>query len=199
MENLSPQELKILSEQSFYDLKNSATDKIYGVLEAVRLSLKEELTPQKYLAPDGVDFQLGQLARGENLKGYPYVFLDYPKFFTKQAMFSFRTQVWFGHHVVFSAFFTGPFFNEYVTNFKNHYKSLAGKDLWISSNKLWAWEKKNYIELTLESEHSAICSIEANEFLKLARFFPLSVLSQAEKLPQEIKTFYRQICPIFLK
>jgi hypothetical protein len=197
--SISAQELNILSSQSFYDLKNSATDKIYELLRQARLTLIDEVDEKQLLAPEGVDFKKGQLARGESLVGYPYVFLDYPKLYSKMTIFSMRTMVWYGHHLVFSLICAGPLHTAYIQKLESHYPDLSGKNLWVAKNGLWDWEKTDFLELKTDNKTKVISGCSNKDFLKVVRFLPLDMLMDQQAFLDETKRFYQDICPIIQK
>ncbi len=194
--SISARELNILSSQSFYDLKNSATDIIYELLRQARLTLIEEVDEKQLLRPEGVDFKRGQLARGESLGGYPYVFLDYPKLYSKMTIFSMRTLVWYGHHLVFSLICAGPLRSAYIQKLETHYPDLSEKNLWIAKNGLWDWEKTDFLELNSNNKTKVISGCSEMDFIKVVRFLPLDMLMDQQIFLDKTKQFYHDVYPI---
>ncbi len=196
MNTLSPEELHILSEQSFYDHKNSATEKLYEMLSDTRLRFMQVIQPDQLLFPEGVDFKQGQLARGESLNGYPYVFLDFPKLYSKHNIFSFRTMVWYGHHFIFSVILAGDYLKSYQRNLKQYISEDGDKNLWLCQKGLWDWKQSHYISI---HHNDAARIIKELDYLKLVRFLPLSTLQNPMQVLNESESFYRDICPMIKK
>lgn len=95
--NLSASELTVLHDQEFFRLKRMCLDKIvtsFGKLELLIGSHLPEMTGITAMA----DYkERGNISKGENYLGLPYVVLDYPAVFGKDGVAAFRTMFWWGN------------------------------------------------------------------------------------------------------
>jgi hypothetical protein len=113
MTTFQDDELALLANPRFFEQKLQATEKLKRLMDEIRTAFLEEIHPHELLAPIRTDFLKGQIAKGENYEGYPYVMLDFPKHFGKESIFTFRTLFWFGHALIFSVILAGTHLEDY--------------------------------------------------------------------------------------
>ncbi|MDH4361690.1 MAG: hypothetical protein OEW33_13265 [Nitrospirota bacterium] len=170
------EELALLADQGFFRKKAAISVKIKQVLEDLHHRLEAEIASQSLLAPEGFDPQARQFVKGEHLEDFPYQYVDFPRLYTRENKFAFRSLVWWGHHVVFSLMVEGPLVKQYRRNLFNRYSEVADHDLCLClSPSLWEW--KAGPGLTLPITHSRRSEIAATldhrTFFKIARFLPI--------------------------
>lgn len=94
----SETELQLASDRDFILTKNAVIQKVYehfGSLGSMTFDLMKPLQGQ-YARPL---MQLPKLSKGENYMGFPWVMLDYPRFFDKkEGHLAIRTFFWWGHY-----------------------------------------------------------------------------------------------------
>ena len=95
-------EIALLGDPAIFRLKARIDAKLRRTLEQVHVELRAECESITLHAPDGFDPAKVQLVKGEHLEDHPYQYLDYPKHFHGETKFTFRTLIWWGHHVVFA-------------------------------------------------------------------------------------------------
>ncbi|MFQ3599629.1 MAG: hypothetical protein SNJ66_14950, partial [Chloroherpetonaceae bacterium] len=139
MPTFHDEELALLSNPRFFEQKLQATEKLKQLMEEIRLVLLEEIRPEELLAPSTTDFLKGQIAKGENYEGYPYVMLDFPKQFDKENIFTFRTLFWYGHALIFSVIVAGTYLETYRQNVERHYERLCEARLYFGIDDVWDW------------------------------------------------------------
>ncbi|MFM9050702.1 MAG: hypothetical protein ACKOKF_00090, partial [Bacteroidota bacterium] len=91
--SLSDEELRHLKDRHQYVVKSSVARK----LDELFSSMKEDWSPivAEWTYPiDDVDCTRGKIFRGENYEGFPYTLLDFPRYFSKDAVFAVRTMCW---------------------------------------------------------------------------------------------------------
>ena len=194
------EELALLADQGFFRKKAAISVKIKQVLEDLHHRLEAEIASQSLLAPEGFDPQARQFVKGEHLEDFPYQYVDFPRLYTRENKFAFRSLVWWGHHVVFSLMVEGPLVKQYRRNLFNRYSEVADHDLCLClSPSLWEW--KAGPGLTLPITHSRRSEIAATldhrTFFKIARFLPIDdpAVETGTIVDEGVKAF-RAILPV---
>lgn len=166
-------------------------------MEQIRVALLDEIRPQELLAPDTTDFLKGQIAKGENYEGYPYVMLDFPKQFGKESIFTFRTLFWYGHSLIFSVILAGAHLQAYRQKFERHYEGLCKASLYFGIEDVWDWREQACVLLTQENK-AQLLQLE-QPFLKLMKRTSPTVLSSEQEVINEAKSFYQTVKPVIQK
>jgi len=193
-------ELALLADQGFFRKKATISVKIKQVLEDLHHRLEAEIASQSLLAPEVFDPQARQFVKGEHLEDFPYQYVDFPRLYTRENKFAFRSLVWWGHHVVFSLMVEGPLVKQYRRNLFNRYSEVADHNLCLClSSSLWEW--KAGPGLTLPITHSRRSEIAATldhrTFFKIARFLPIDdpAVETGTIVDEGLKAF-RAILPV---
>ena len=170
----SRDEWDLLNVTEIFKRKPAILKKAESYLEELRSALVDELKNHPKSYPPDTDLTKGQIARGENHKGFPFLSLDIPQKFSKTEFFTFRTLFWWGHYLGFSLILKGPDLNTYLTRLKEHQQDAT--NVYLSQHTSpWEWEFSE----TLFSKVSELSSNEIQEvaerlqYLKLMRFFPV--------------------------
>lgn len=196
----TPDELALLSDQDFFRKKAEISVKIKQVLEHLHDRLKAEIGYHHLLAPEGFDPQASQFVKGEHLENFPYQYVDFPRFYTRENKFAFRSLIWWGHHMVFALIVEGPLVKQYRRNLFNRYPEVADHHLCLClSPSLWEW--KMGPGLTLPITHGRRSEIAATldhrTFFKIARFLPMDdpAVKTGTIVDEGLKTF-QAILPV---
>ena len=125
-----------------------------------------------------------KIARGENYKGLPYVMLDYPRHFSKEDIFAFRTMFWWGNFLSFTWHLKGRYALAYRQVIISHHKQLAdaGFHLCISEDE-WQhdFEATNYFPIHDLSTEAFAMLLDNKAFTKLALKIPLDQWNHANE------------------
>ena len=190
--NFTSKEISLLSDTEFFAAKAHVSPKIRHLLERIHESFQHELKAHHLLVPDTFDPEARQFVKGEHLEDFPYQYLDYPRFFTRDVKFSFRSLVWWGHHMVFALILEGGHLRRYKENLINRFSSVVDRDISLClSHSVWEWKQGPGYTLDLtRGRSSEVAAVLANRpFFKLARFVPFTdpdVLSgEAHRLAHE--------------
>src|SRR5262245_43294773 len=106
--------MRMIQDTDFYPAKAEIVRKFNEEFMRLRDLLRTECRKTFYGAgPEGCESENGQLVKGERFHDFPYVYLDFPKFFSKDEMFTFRSFFWWGHALFFCWFLSGPRLDEY--------------------------------------------------------------------------------------
>jgi len=174
----SPLEIKLINTVDVFLHKPAIMKKAEANLTTLKNEMIKTLsqTPNSY--PPNSDIIKGQIVRGENHKGFPFMSLDMPQMFSKSEMFTYRTLFWWGHDLIFSLILKQQNQTKLIEKLiylKNH---PEWKDIQLSiSPTPWEWEKNknNFITLSECSEIKIRNTINSIQYIKLCRFYPLTI------------------------
>lgn len=193
---LTPEEIALLSNKSFFEQKIRATEKLSALMHDIRLHYLSFINPSELCCPPETDFVRGQIGKGENYEGYPYVILDFPKFFSKTDIFTFRTMFWYGNGLIFSVLLSGERMPRYLTHFIKHYNTLAQNGIAIGTGDMWDWRETAYLKLNGTNRTEAEEIQSCLPFMKLMAQYPPSILADTEVVLSQAKAFYETVFPI---
>jgi hypothetical protein len=177
-----------------FDQKEEITQRIQGLLAELRDLFKGRIKSEELCYPENADFVHGQLVRGERFHQRPYVYLDFPKFFSRQAMFTYRSFFWWGWDFVFAWILSGPYLDLYKKNLVNHLEVMSGKGFYLSlAPDPWEWRKDSpdNLELTQQSPQEIQQRLMEKEFLKIQYFLGLDhpLWTEGRFLEEGVKIF----------
>ena len=195
----TPDELTLLGDEQFFRAKARIMTKMKAVLEGVYEGLQRELTGVPLLAPEGFNPASHQFVKGEHLEDFPYQYLDYFKHFDGDVKFTFRTLLWWGHHIVFALILEDGRLAQYKKNLVNRYVDVADQGLSLClGGTPWEWKRgEGYtMELTWERKNELMALLDRRSFVKLARFVPFDHQVVREgRVPELGRATLRQSLP----
>ncbi|WP_447964209.1 hypothetical protein [Nitrospira sp. Ecomares 2.1] len=198
--SFTPDELTLLADRDFFRKKAKVSLKIKQILEELQERLEAEIAFQPLLAPEGFDSQARQFVKGEHLEDFPYQYVDFPRLYTRENKFAFRSLIWWGHHIVFALMIEGPLIKQYRRNLFNRYLEVADQDLCLClSPSLWEWKYGPGLTLPItRSRRSEIAAtLDHRTFFKIARFLPIddSAVETGTIVDEGLKAF-QAILPV---
>jgi len=185
---LSKKELEVLGEVEFFQLKKSITTKIYSQLAALVQQLRAEASFSKIPFPAGTDVTTGKISKGENYLGLPFILLDFPRRFTEENIFAYRTMVWWGNFISASLLLSGPVSVVARKNVLRQLRSLKGKDIFVCIHESpWHhhFHMENYIPLDILNKKEVEEALNEQSFLKLARKIPIRQIKKLQEFSLE--------------
>jgi hypothetical protein len=184
---LSAEELSMVRNSHWLLTKNIIMQKAYLLFGEAAASIQSILDSgnglqQSLLIPSP------KIARGENYKGLPYVMLDYPRHFSREDIFAFRTMFWWGNFLSFTWHLKGSYALRYRQVIISHYKELAhaGFHICVSEDE-WQhdFEVSNYFPIQGLSTDALAMLLDSKAFTKLAVKIPLELWNNANDLLME--------------
>ena len=173
----SHDEWDLINVTEIFKRKPAILKKVDSHLEKLRSALADELKTHPKPYPPDTDLIKGQIAKGENHKGFPFLSLDIPQKFSKTEFFTYRTLFWWGHYLGFSLILKGPDLNNYSNRLKEYRQDAACENIYLSRHASpWEWEFN-------ETHFSKVSELSKNEiqeladhlqYLKLMKVFPVS-------------------------
>jgi hypothetical protein len=173
----SDHEWDLINVTEIFRHKPAILKKAESYLEALRSALADELKTHPMPYPADTDLTKGQIARGENHKGFPFISLDLPQKFSKTEFFTYRTLFWWGHYLGFSLILKGPDLDTYLARLKQNRQDAACENVYLSQHTSpWEWEfSDNHFSKVSELSEDKIQEVaDRLHYLKLMRFFPVS-------------------------
>lgn len=174
---LSAEEVHFIADTKFFLAKARISAKIRRILEQVHEALRSELKGKALLVPGRFTLDAFQFVKGEHLENFSYQYLDFPRFYSREEKFSFRTLFWWGHHVVFALIIEGGHLRSYKQNLMNRYSEIADHGVCLClGDSLWEWKRgPGYtLEITRERKTEVAAVLAHRPFFKLARFVPMN-------------------------
>lgn len=173
----SRDEWDLINVTEIFRHKPAILKKVDSYLQELRSALVEELKtcPKPY--PPDTDLTKGQIARGENHKGFPFLSLDIPQKFSKTEFFTYRTLFWWGHYLGFSLLLKGPDLGAYVNRLKENRQDAACENIYLSKHASpWEWEfsETHFSNVSDLSKKEIQETADHLQYLKLMRVFPVS-------------------------
>lgn len=173
--------------------KRKVIAQIEQLLQHVEQQLKTQIG--NYSFPLTTNVQTGKISKGENYQGLPYVVLDFPRYFQKPHVCTFRTLFWWGHFFSCQVVMCGSPAQHYLPHLQQQYNNLLEQEVYCCIHEN-AWQhhfqapNMRLID-TLSYEEVAAHS-QQYQFIKLARKIPLANY-------QELISFTLETYQLFFK
>ncbi len=200
--SLKSDEMAVLADRDFFLKKAVITLKLKHMLEQLHHRLEAEITSQSLLAPEGFDPTAKQFVKGEHLENFPYQYVDFPRFYTREDKFAFRSLVWWGHYFVFALIVEGDLVKQYRRNLFNRFSDVADRHLCLClSPSLWEWKTGPGYTLAITQQHrSEIAAVlDHRTCFKIARFVPIhDPLVETGEIVDEGLRAFQGILPIII-
>ncbi|CAL1520531.1 hypothetical protein [Chitinophaga sp. MM2321] len=178
MENfyLSPEEASIVYSPHFIQLKNSAMEKVMVMMGRLQEELAEYDRGSDFpFEPEWLQ-QGPKISKGEQYKQLPWVMLDYPRYFSKKAVFAFRTMFWWGHYFSCTLHLAGTVKETFREALVDGYTKLATAGFQVYQQEdPWEhdFENGNYKFIGDVSFEDWKEMVDRYSFIKLAKPFAL--------------------------
>ncbi|MFY0253542.1 hypothetical protein ACDQ55_06245 [Chitinophaga sp. 30R24] len=178
MENfdLTPEEAEMISNTGFIRLKNSAIEKVMRFMGQLQEALADFDSGSDFpFRPEWL-LQGGKISKGEQYKGMPWVMLDYPRYFSKEGIFAYRTMFWWGHYFSATLHLAGFVKENFNEALENGYTQLsaAGFQVYLKEDP-WEhdFENGNYCFINTISLDEWKTLVSRYNFIKLAKPFAI--------------------------
>jgi hypothetical protein len=153
---LSPEELKLVSDPGWILTKNSIVGKVVqlfaGLGEEYNIVWAQGVVGGVPGWPLINDLKGGKISKGENYRGLPYVMLDFPRLFGKEDVLAIRTMFWWGHAFSTTLHLKGRYRDLFLPVIRAYWVELADAGFHIGvSEDEWRHEHvpENYLPMEL--------------------------------------------------
>jgi len=173
----SEAEFEAITHPDFFYTKHAAIRKVMELLGETERMLRENILQHPELGHH-TNIESPKIFRGENYRELPYVVLDYPRRFSTETVFAFRSMFWWGKEFSFTMHLQGAALGHFRKSIEERITGLAGNDFYLCvNNSPWQYhfEKDNYRKLEeLVSADDSYREYLQKDFIKLSRKIPVS-------------------------
>src|SRR5262245_30564208 len=131
MTKLSETELLLMQDKNFFIHKRNISSKVISLFGELNEELR--LLNDSNASHIGADILSvsGKISKGENYLGYPWILLDYPRAFSKENIFAYRSLFWWGSCFSFTLHLSGIHLENFIPAINKNLSSLAGKKTFV--------------------------------------------------------------------
>lgn len=179
------EDLDRLKDQDFLLAKKRISEDVISLLKDTEENLKKQIQSADFDWPERSFLKAGKISRGENYRDLPFFILDYPRKFSKEASFAYRSMIWWGNDISFTLHLSGKDLNRYRHAFLDNISALQDYYLCVNSTP-WEYHfgPENYQSLK-ELNHLTIEKHLAKDFLKISIRYELSDIKKVPSLAVE--------------
>jgi hypothetical protein len=189
----SDAELQAILHPDFFYTKHAAMQKVMELLSETERALREIVIQHPDLSAH-TNIVSPKIFRGENYKKLPYMVLDYPRKFSAESIFAFRTMFWWGKEFSFTMHIQHTALEHFRNVIEKNISKLGGKQFFYCVNKTpWEYyfEDDNYLLLdNLLNDSDFEEKIMSAQFIKLSRKI---VIGDFEKVPLFASETFREL------
>lgn len=183
---LRDEELEAIMNSRFFLVKRDVTEKIFDLFGILEKELKEKSAGYSFIVSGELEtMEKGKIFRGENYRFMPYVLLDYPRVFTTENVFAFRSMFLWGNEFSFTLHLQGKALELFRKKMIQHLSLLQGKFFFFCVNDSpweYSFEEKNYKkfdDLYSQNQDELEEKIRTQSFIKFSRQLKLTEYEQA--------------------
>ena len=178
---LSADEMKLVQNSQWILTKHRIIEKVYALFGDVSLQMQAFLQQSAHALPPEATQLPPKISKGEQYERLPYVVLDYPRLFSKEAVCAVRCFFWWGHYFSLTLHLKGIHQHRWhrhiaaaitAKDLKDVYVSLAGDE--FSFNL----QGKNYRFFDGATAYPKQAAAEA-PFLKISFLIPFEAWDTA--------------------
>ena len=177
--SFSDAELNAILNSDFFYIKHSATQKVMELFGDTERMLRDIIVHDPSLSMH-TNINAPKIFRGENYRKLPYIVLDFPRAFSAENIFAFRTMFWWGKEFSFTLHLQHASLNHFRTAIEKNISMLSGKQFYFCVNKTpWEYhfETDNYQPLDDFLDKPGFASeLQSASFIKLSRKIPIKDL-----------------------
>jgi hypothetical protein len=172
----SEEELTVLTNRDFLKTKQIVTQKIQKLLLETETQLKPFVKQMAVPLLENILVNAGKISRGEKYENLPYQVLDYPRHFSKESIFTYRTMFWWGNFFSCTLHIQGSILGSYRNMLQKNLPRLLNDHVFFCINdNPWQhhFHRDNYLPLEEISQKDLCDLINNKPFIKLSTKLPL--------------------------
>ncbi|OJJ23087.1 hypothetical protein BKI52_01690 [marine bacterium AO1-C] len=180
-QSFSQKELNYLQDTDFLLTKHQINEKLMQLLEQTRQEIKQELAQLDFNFPAEIDIQNGKISKGEQYRQLPYWVLDYPRKYTQNDIFAFRTMIWWGHEISCTLILAEESWEKHHPIVLHNLLKQPQEDWYIGVNNTpWEYhfEEDNYQKLTDFESVNLTAELNKRRFFKISHQLDLNRLTE---------------------
>jgi hypothetical protein len=194
--DLLPEELDLLSNAKHYRIRAGLAAKVMNMLGACAEAGLEFYSSQSGILPSEATALAPKISRGENYLGFPWMVLDYPRYFKGKDAIAVRSLCWWGNSLSIALLVSGVYAHQFHPIIKTRISTIPIPDELLICVHKDPWQHhfgpENYIRPQRTDEWSAFMdeSIRRNDFIKLCCRFSFSQWNQFPTFFLQTQQFY---------
>jgi hypothetical protein len=199
-EDWRPKDLEMISHVEVFQNKPAILKKVEYRLTRLKEAMTVELLSCTSQLPPGTDIEKGQIARGENHNGFPFLSLDIPQNFSKTEMYTYRTLFWWGHYLGFSIILKGDQLKTYFQRLTDICNEPPFKDVYLSlAPNPWEWRLDQKYFIPVADQQTWGDKSNLLDYMKIIRFHTIDDASFKDlDWTQAGVKFWQDISPVCL-
>jgi hypothetical protein len=181
---LNKDELSIIQDKHFFDLKQSALQKIESELVALCEDIKNHILDNHFNFPKNTDTELGKISKGENYKGLPYRILDFPRLFKQDGIFTYRVMFWWSKGFYFTFHLSGKHLASYLIKLESQFPKWQQQNVfYYNHTDEWQHEVEMPFYYSIEniSFNQLKEVVQKQGYLKIARKLDIYQIEELRK------------------
>ena len=179
--NFSAREISYLQDTDFLLTKWEIMQKMKQLMRETEKLISKDIPRFQNVFPEAILHKAGKLSKGENYQGLPYVVLDYPRNFSKEHIFAFRTMFWWGNHFSVTLHLQGEYLTRYKQMLAANFSHLQAAAYYVCVHDTpWEYhfEFENYQPLVNFNAADFQTALNRRAFAKLSRKLPLEAWAE---------------------
>ena len=199
-EEWQPKDLELINHVEVFQNKPAILKKVETRLSKLKEAMAIELVSCASRLPLNTDIENGQIARGENNNGFPFLSLDIPQNFSKTEMYTYRTLFWWGHYLGFSLILKGEKLKTYFERLSKHCNETPFLDVYLSITPTpWEWHQDEKYFIPVSHQQVWAKKLNILNHMKIMRFHSISDESfKRLDWTQAGLNFWRDMAPVCL-
>jgi hypothetical protein len=180
-EDWRPKDLEMISHLEVFQNKPAILKKVESRLTKLKEAMALELLPCVAQLPSGTNIEKGQIARGENHNGFPFLSLDIPQNFSKNEMYTYRTLFWWGHYLGFSLILKGDKLKTYFQRLAENCSEPHFQNIYLSqASTPWEWRLGQKYFIPVSDQQAWTEKSNLLDYMKIMRFYSIDDASFKE-------------------
>ncbi|MEO5888604.1 MAG: hypothetical protein ABIQ31_00065 [Ferruginibacter sp.] len=169
---LSAKELELVCNKDWILTKHIIIEKVYQLFGTLSSSMQQHILEKGPALPGEAKVSNPKISRGENYKDLPYVMLDYPRYFTKEATLAVRTLFWWGNFFSINLHLSGACKEKAIPALIRNFTLLQNEEYWICVHTdPWQhhFEEDNYLPMEKYTAVEFAAILQREPFVKIAK------------------------------
>ena len=199
-EDWHSKDMEMIRHVEVFQTKPAILKKVESRLTKLKEAMVVELLSCSLQLPPGTDIEKGQIAKGENHNGFPFLSLDIPQNFSKAEMYTYRTLFWWGHYLGFSMILKGNKLKTYFERLSANCNEPPFQDIHLSlAATPWEWRLNENHFIPVDDQQAWADKANLLDHMKIMRFYPINNESFKElDWTQAGIKFWHDVAPVCL-
>ena len=199
-EDWRPKDLEMINHVEVFQNKPAILKKVESRLTRLKEAMTVELLSCASQLPPGTNIEKGQIARGENHNGFPFLSLDIPQNFSKTEMYTYRTLFWWGHYLGFSLILKGEKLKTYFQRLSDNCNEPPFQNVYLSlAPTPWEWHLNQQYFIPVGDQQAWADKSNLLDYMKIIRFHSIADESFSElDWAQAGVKFWKDMTPVCL-